>query len=507
MISPAQPNALLSTNTDNITTPLVVDLDGTLILTDLLHESALGLLTQDPIKALKAPLMLTKGKAQFKHYIAKHVDIDASTLPYHESFLTWLKQQKAQGRFLVLCTASDARYANAVAAHLEIFDEVIATNQSNTQINLAGNHKAHALIQRFGNKQFDYAGNSSVDLFVWQHARSAIVVNASARLLKQTQAICTVSHIFSTPKIGIKTIAKTLRVHQWLKNILLFVPLIAAFQTQHMINWCLLLIAFIAFSGCASAVYILNDLLDLNSDRQHPRKKHRPFASGKLSIAIGIVACPLLLLLSFNLAAWLSANYQNFFVGWLVAYFMLTCLYSFWLKRLILVDCIVLAMLYTLRVIAGAAAIDQALSFWLLCFGVFLFLSLAFIKRYAELLLQTQSNKLHGRAYLKSDAPLIQQFGVMSAYASVLVLALYLNSHEIVMLYPSPKFVWGALTVMLFWVSWMWLKAHRGQMHDDPLVFAVKDRISLISGALFILSLVLGAGGWSWLSHALLNFH
>jgi 4-hydroxybenzoate polyprenyltransferase len=220
---------------------------------------------------------------------------------------------------------------------------------------------------------------------------------------------------------------------------------------------------------------------------------------------MGVIACPLLLILSFSLAIWLSIAYQNFFVGWLSVYFGLTCLYSFYLKRLILVDCIVLAMLYTLRVIAGAAAIDQPLSFWLLCFSVFLFLSLAFIKRYAELLLQTQSNKLNGRAYLKSDAPLIQQFGVMSAYACVLVLALYLNSHEIVMLYPSPKFVWGALTVMLFWVSWMWLKAHRGQMHDDPLVFAIKDRISIIAGVLFILSLVLGAGGWSWLSHTLLN--
>jgi 4-hydroxybenzoate polyprenyltransferase len=281
-----------------------------------------------------------------------------------------------------------------------------------------------------------------------------------------------------------------------MKNLLLFVPLLAAHKLTNLDTWLALILAFFSFSLCASSVYIVNDLLDLESDRQHPRKCDRPFASGLVPTWMGIVLAPLLLLSSLTLAQYVGGT----FLPWLLFYFVLTCAYSWGLKRLMLVDCLTLAMLYTVRIIAGAAAASMALSFWLLAFSVFLFLSLAFVKRYAELQEQLLNGKqkAHGRGYYTSDAPLVQMLGIASGYAAVLVLALYLNSDAVVQLYRAPEFVWGAVPVILFWVSWMWMKAHRGEMHDDPLVFAVKDRASLISGVVFAAVLATGTVGRPW---------
>jgi 4-hydroxybenzoate polyprenyltransferase len=238
---------------------------------------------------------------------------------------------------------------------------------------------------------------------------------------------------------------------------------------------------------------VVNDLLDLDSDRRHPRKRTRPFASGSVPIGIGVALAPVLLLASFALAF----HVGSVFVGWLFAYFVVTCLYSFSLKKLILVDCFTLALLYTLRILAGAATVGHVLSFWLLAFSVFLFLSLAFVKRYAELEVQrlNGSDKAHGRGYHTDDALLLQNIGISAGQASVLVLALYLNSDAVTKLYQSPELIWCAVPVMLFWIHWMWMQAHRGNMHDDPLVFAVKDRVSLLAGLLTGVILVAGAIG------------
>jgi 4-hydroxybenzoate polyprenyltransferase len=260
-----------------------------------------------------------------------------------------------------------------------------------------------------------------------------------------------------------------------------------------MATWMTLMLAFAAFSLCASSVYIANDLLDLESDRQHPRKCKRPFASGVLPAWTGVLLAPLLLVVSLLLASAVGSG----FLAWLGFYFLLTCAYSFGLKRLMLVDCLTLAVLYTLRIVAGAAAAGMSLSFWLLAFSIFLFLSLAYVKRYAELQVKMGSGKekVHGRGYLTSDAPLVQTLGITSGYAAVVVLALYLNSDAVLQLYNTPEFIWGAVPVMLFWVSWIWMQAHRGEMHDDPLVFAVKDKASLLAGAAFAAVLVLGTVG------------
>ncbi|WP_174625713.1 UbiA family prenyltransferase [Candidatus Methylobacter favarea] len=473
--------------------PLVVDLDGTLIHTDMLHESALRALRDNPFDTLRIPFWLLKGKASLKKNLADRTDFDATSLPYNQDLLDWLKQQRAHGRKLILCTASDHSIATAIAEHLGIFDEVMASDGAT---NLAGKHKAETLEERFGHAGFDYVGNSRADLAVWQCARRAVVVNGSANLARKAGGYCEVTHVLPSPGRGFTTWCRVLRVHQWMKNLLLFIPLFAAHQFTSPDTWLTLFLAFISFSLCASAVYIANDLLDLESDRQHPRKCKRPFASGLVPAWIGVALAPLLLLASLTLAQHAGGD----FLPWLLFYFVVTCGYSWGLKRIILVDCLILAMLYTLRIVAGAAAAGMGLSFWLLAFSVFLFLSLAFVKRYAELEVQLLNGKqkTHGRGYYSSDAPLVQTLGIASGYAAVLVLALYLNSDAVVKLYRAPEFVWGAVPVMLFWVSWMWMRAHRGEMHDDPLVFAVKDKASLLAGIVFAGVLAIGTVGWPW---------
>ena len=473
--------------------PLVIDLDGTLIHTDMLHESTLRLVRDAPLQLLRLPFLLARGKAVLKRHIAQRSSFDPAALPYNQPLLEWLQSQRAAGRKLVLCTATDATIAQAIADHLGLFDEVIASDGST---NVAGAHKAQALRERFGQGGFDYAGNAAPDLPVWAQARKAIVVNGNAALVQKAQGIAEVEHIFPPQSAGISTLRRMLRVHQWLKNLLLFVPLLAAHQLGNGPAWLALLLAFASYSLCASTVYIANDLLDLESDRLHPRKRLRPFASGQMPVWQGVVFAPLLLLASLLLATFVGGQ----FLPWLLAYFVLTCAYSWGLKRLVLVDCLTLALLYTLRIVAGAAAVGQALSFWLLAFSVFLFLSLAFVKRYAELEVQVLSGKqkIHGRGYHTTDAPIVQTMGIVSGYASVLVLALYLNSDAVLRLYRAPQLIWGAVPVMLFWVSWMWLQTQRGQMHDDPLVFAVKDRASLAAGVAFVAIIAAGAVGWPW---------
>jgi 4-hydroxybenzoate polyprenyltransferase/phosphoserine phosphatase len=472
--------------------PLVVDLDGTLIQTDMLHETALHTLKGRPLDVLKMPAWLAQGKSTLKQHLAQGFEFSPANLPFNQAVLTWLTQEKNAGREIILCTASDQCLAVKIAEHLGFFDSVMA---SDGQTNLAGQNKAQALVQRFGPRGFDYAGNSSSDLPVWAVSRQAVVVSSSASLAARARQVAEVSRVIpSGPASPFKTWRKALRAHQWLKNALLVAPLFAAHHIQDMQAWSHLLLAFVSFCMCASSVYLANDLLDLESDRQHPRKRHRPFAAGQIPVWQGVIASPILTLASLGVA-WLVGPA---FVKWLIVYFVVTTAYSIRLKRTILLDALILACLYTLRVLAGAAAAGLAMSFWLLAFSGFLFLSLAFVKRYAELQVQLLAGKTraHGRGYLTSDAPLVQMLGITSGYAAVLVLALYLNSEAVIALYRTPQLMWSTIPVMVFWVSWIWMQAHRGDMHDDPLVFAIKDRASLLAGVVFAFLLALGSVAW-----------
>lgn len=472
--------------------PLIVDLDGTLIRSDMLCESIVHTLRYRPWQLFYWPFWLMKGKAYFKAQLARCFSFNPAYLPFNDGFVLWLQRQKQQSRPLLLCTAADQKIAKKIAKHVALFDEVISSDGVS---NLAGLNKAQALIARFGENGFDYAGNSRADLAVWSHARHAIIVNAAASLYVKVACHEGVECCFPAEKFKLRVYFRLLRMHQWLKNLLLFVPVAAAHQWAPAL-WLNISLAFFAFSLCASAVYIINDLLDLDSDRLHSRKRRRPFASGQIPLWQGGFLAPLCLLFSVSLSLWVSAD----FIYYLVAYFALTSIYSWKLKRTVLVDCFTLATAYTLRIITGAAVAHLALSFWLLAFSIFLFLSLAFVKRYAELYGQEAGEQETSltRGYYTVDAPLTQSLGISSAYASVLVLALYLNSSAVLKLYRLPDFIWVVVPIMLFWISRMWLYAHRGKMHDDPLVFAIKDPISWACALICLVALILGTLGLPW---------
>lgn len=454
--------------------PLVVDLDGTLIKTDLLVEGALVLLRRRPLAALDMLSWLAAGgKARLKAEVARQAPIDPATLPYNQPLLAFLKERKAAGQPLVLATASDREAARPIAAHLGLFDEILA---SDGVTNLKADSKRVRLVERFGEKGFDYAGNDQADLAVWPSARAAVVVNPEPGVAGKVDGVTEVAARFDDRPDAIRSHLEALRPQQWLKNLLVFVPLVTSHAVLDPRQILLSLLAFIAFGLSASAVYVINDLLDLADDRRHPRKRRRVFAAGNVPALNGIVMAPLLLAAAAAIAFAVSPA----FIAVLATYVVVTTAYSFVLKRLVLVDVFTLAGLYTLRLIGGSAALGLWPSFWLLAFSMFIFLSLAMLKRYTELLgvREAGAASAPGRGYRTGDLDLLAALGGGAGYLSVLVLALYVNSPAVLPLYSRPDALWLLCPLLLYWVSRAWLVAHRGNMHDDPIVFAVKDRVS-----------------------------
>jgi 4-hydroxybenzoate polyprenyltransferase/phosphoserine phosphatase len=464
--------------------PLVVDLDGTLIKVDLLFETTSRFLTLHPLLGLQLVRWPASGKTALKTRLSEDVEVDAASLPYNERLLAWLREARAAGRRLVLATASHRRFAEAVAAHLGLFDEVFATD-GNT--NLKSGHKRDLLVSRYGERNFDYVGNSSSDLVVWQAARCAYVVSTSASLIAKARTTANVEQVFTDEKPPlVKSLFRALRPQQCLKNLLVFVPLLAAQRYADKASVIEALLAFVVFGLTASSVYLLNDLVDVADDRRHARKRYRPFAAGDLSMLNGWVTWPTLLVGAFTLAV---LTLPGQFVAALFTYFALTLAYSLMLKRRAVIDVLTLAGLYTLRIIAGAAAISVPLSFWLLTASIFIFLSLAFVKRFSEIKIARDNNEtglLHGRGWLPGDLELASTLGSCAGYLSVLVLALYIQDSHTADLYKTPKLIWLACPLLLFWISRVWLVAHRGKMHDDPVIFALKDRASWLTGICLI---------------------
>ena len=460
--------------TSTISQPLVVDLDGTLIRTDLLVESVSLLLKRNILFIFLLPLWLLKGKAHLKHEIAARVDIDSGLLPYHGEFLDYLKEEHANGRRLILATASNEKFAEAIALYLGIFHDVLA---SNATTNLSGRNKLERLKSLFGDGGFDYAGNAMVDLALWDKAGKTLLVNPERGVKEAVERQSLDTQVFNN-RTGnpLKRYLKALRLHQWSKNILVFIPLIMAHRFGDPLLVGQSMLAFLAFGLCASSVYLLNDLLDLPDDRQHPTKRHRPFAAGTISIVKGAMLIPGLLLAAFGLALLLPVE----FLGVLAFYYITTLAYSLRLKRAALVDVLTLAGLYTFRIIAGAAAVSVVPSFWLLAFSMFLFLSLALVKRFTEILTLQQQNRMNssGRGYTTIDLETLSQFGSSSAYMAVLVLALYINSDAVRDLYTYPQVIWLLCPLLLYTVTRIWLMARRDEMHEDPVVFVIRDRRS-----------------------------
>ena len=466
---------------------IVVDLDGTLVSSDMLVENLFLFFRHYPLRSFELLTWLIGGKSYFKRRLVDAILPSVEHLPYNKDLLAWLKQQKLAGARIVLATASDQRIANAVASHLGVFDEVLGSGV----LNLSSKRKRDALVERFGEKSYEYIGNSSADLSVWQSADLIHIVNPRFGVLTAAKKIGPVEMVFEDRPPYFQSLIKTLRVHQWAKNILIFVPLLAShriFETQLLLNGFL---AFIAFGLCASSVYLLNDLLDLPDDRQHPSKYNRSLAAGTFPIIHALFLMPILLIAAFSLAVLLL---PISFVIILAAYYVLTFIYSLWLKRMVMMDVIVLAMLYTIRVVAGATAMSLIATFWILAFCMFIFLSLAFVKRYTELCDARQKggvDKTSGRGYYPADFELLASLGGSSGYISVLVLALYINDAAAGLLYHDQRWMWAACPLLMFWLSRVWLLAHRGQMHDDPIVFALRDNVSRWIGLSFILVFVL----------------
>lgn len=465
--------------------PLVVDLDGTLLRSDMLLETGIAFLCKNPFLFYRPLLWLWQGgKAFLKANLAESVIIDVANLPFNQTVLAWLRKEKSEGRSLVLATATHKVYAEKIAAHLDLFDQVLSTDQ---HINLSAERKRAALVETFGEKGFDYVGNSYDDLTVWQSAAAAIVVDPEPGVARRAEAVSNCVDIIETRSGIARAWLKQLRLHQWLKNLLIFVPLVASHQIRSPELLLDAVFAFILFSLCASSVYLLNDLLDLNEDRNHPRKRFRPFAAGILSLKSGILVLPVLLLTAFLGSVVLL---PPAFTAGLALYYAVTLAYSLLLKRVVIVDVMTLAVLYTIRIIAGSLATGLELTFWLLAFSMFMFLSLALVKRFAELRMarnKSADEKISGRGYYPSDLDMLSSLGAASGYLSVMVLALYIQDTSTAHLYRHPQFIWLACPLLLFWVSRTWMLTHRGDMHDDPVVFAVKDRVSVMTGALMLL--------------------
>jgi len=456
-------------------TPLVVDLDGTLIRTDLLLESVCNLLRQEPLALFALPIWLLKGRAHLKREIAQRVQLDPALLPYRTELLDYLRAEHDKGRSIILATASDELFARQVADHLTLFDMVLA---SDGITNLAAERKRARLVAQFGEKGFDYAGNESRDLAVWSSARRAIVVSPNPRLKQAAVKVSQFERAFAEPGASVAEYLRALRPQQWLKNILVFVPLFAAHLFTEPILLVRTIIAFVAFCCCASSGYLVNDLCDLPADRHHPAKRLRPFASGELPLAYGFAMAPVLAVFGCLLAGLLS----GLSLGIMVLYFIVAAAYSLSLKKEVLLDVFTLASLYTLRIIEGGLAAAVPLSVWLLAFSMFLFLSLAFVKRYAELVIMrgVDGDQAKARSYELSDAELLVSKGTASGYAAVLVLSLYIGSGAVKVLYSTHEVLWLVCPLLLYWISYLWLVAHRGKMHHDPLIFAVRDRTSRI---------------------------
>jgi 4-hydroxybenzoate polyprenyltransferase/phosphoserine phosphatase len=466
--------------TDAPLAPLVVDLDGTLTPTDTLVESALQLVKREPLLLLALPLWIAKGRAAFKESVASRRPFPVDHLPLREDFVEFLREERARGRRIVLATAAHRDVANAVAARLNLFDAVLATRNGT---NLKGAAKLESIRESVGDN-FVYAGDSAADVPIWRGARAAILVGVGSGLAREIRRTLTVAREFPADRAGLRTWLRAIRVHQWLKNLLLFVPLLTAFSFLDAAKLVAAIGAFFAFGLTASASYIGNDLWDLESDRRHPRKRGRPFASGRISIVRGIAAAAVLLSAGVLLAAGLSLG----FLVVLLLYLVTTTVYSWKLKKYVLLDVLTLSILYTLRIVAGSVAVGVATSSWLFAFSVFIFFSLALLKRCSELVaLGSAGHQVTiGRDYRVTDLVVLWPLGVGAALCAVVVFGFFISAPETQSRYATPQLLWLVAAGLIYWLARLWIKTARGEMDDDPIVFAVRDFGSRVTVAAMI---------------------
>ncbi|MEM8739287.1 MAG: UbiA family prenyltransferase [Planctomycetota bacterium] len=474
--------------------PLYVDLDGTLIKSDLLIETAIGLVKQDPASLWSVPGWLLQGRPTLKRRLAERAMPDPADLPYRTEVLAYLGEERERGRRIILATAADRHAAERIAEHVGLFDEVLATDGP---VNLKGGEKLKAIQADAGGQPFAYLGDCLADEPIWAEAQERFMAGGSDALLRRVEADGRGCRVLAPREPTTGPLFAAMRPRQWVKNGLLFVPMLAghAVSADNVLS---VLIGIVGFCLAASSIYLVNDTLDVHADRTHPTKSRRPIAAGRLPITHAILAALVLmglsLLIALTLLPWA-------FTGWLLTYLGLTLMYSVNLRSRMLIDVITLAGLYALRIFAGGAVVAIAPSFWLLTLSVFLFLSLGFLKRYAELHNMAHETAVAGepsrhsdRSYVPADRGLVQQMGVVSGYAAAVVLCLYLNDPTDPDLYATPEILWPVVPLFLYWISRIWLIAQRGKMNEDPVAWAVGDRVSWVLVLVVLLLAKLASG-------------
>ena len=459
---------------------IAVDLDDTLVKTDMLYESFLHAVKRNPLVLFLVIAWLFTGKAYLKYRLSSYFNFDPSILPYNTELLSWLKAEKQGGAKIYLVSASDEKIVGAIAQSAGIFDGFYGTTLERG--NLSGARKAELLNKEFGEKKYVYVGNDTVDIPIFGQAESAVAVGTEksiARLKKQADLAKT----FVIEKNRFKSILKMARIHQWVKNLLIFVPIIPARHFFNIGDWGTLVLAFFSFSFTASFVYILNDLMDLGNDRRNETKKHRPLASGSVSIKLGLFFLPVFLLAGIVLGSFVSAG----FLACLAIYFVVTTLYSFRLKKIAVIDCMLLGFLYTFRMVSGIVAISVPISLWFVSFSFLIFFSLAGVKRLSELhnLKAAGKVKTSGRAYTTEDIDFISESVMASGFASVVLFILYVNAEAGANHFENTSLAYSCTPVLLYWILHVSLKARRGEMNEDPVLYAIRDPISLTAGILF----------------------
>lgn len=458
--------------------PLCVDLDGTLLKTDTLCETAIAHVKARPWRALLFPFLLLRGRAYLKKKVAEGTRLDCESLPFTTQLVEHLKSERAGGREVLLVSACDRSVAEQIAGHLGVFDGVIASDGTT---NLKGRAKAQVLVDRFGKSGFDYAGNERADLPVWAAARERLVVNGTPSLARRLAREPAPVREFPARPSRVRGLLRAIRSYQWSKNSLVFMPIVTAhaYLNPHAIGGALAM--FVSWCLVASGIYVSNDLLDLEADRRHPTKRSRPFASGDVPLLYGVMLAPVLVAAGLAMALVVSPP-AALALG---SYIVVSTAYSFHLKKRPLIDVFTLAFLFTIRVVGGGLASGYPVTMWLLAYTTFLFLGLAFLKRCSELVRIQALGRRHlgSRGYGVSDLPLLQMFGVASAFVAIVVFALYLNSTVAAAQYRWPEALWGVAPCLLFWLCRLWLATARGEMHDDPIVYSMRDWVSWLVGA------------------------
>lgn len=458
--------------------PIVVDLDGTLLLSDTLYEAAALSLFRKPFALMSTLPTLSRGRHVLKASIAKHVDLTSLVLPLREDLVNWLRQKAGEGHALHLCSAADQSIVDVVAAKVGIFDSAVGSSQSN----LKGPAKANYLASRFP-EGFIYVGDSNADLSVWDAADAIVLAGASSGVATKARKLNKpVIAEFSTAPLGVKEFLKAIRVHHWTKNVLIFVPLILAHQWSNVSLIVETLLAFVCLLAVTSGTYLLNDIADLHADRQHWSKRNRAMASGRLSIRSGFVLAVALIVAGFGAAGLLSLQFASVLLG----YFVVTGAYSLGLKRIPLLDTLIIGVLFTSRVVMGAVLLEHSRPAWLLTFAVFFFFSLAVAKRHTEIVRASTSGtaSLKCRGYEVGDAPLTLSLGVSAAMASLVVLVIFILMEMLAGNdYARPEFLSAIPVLLSIWLGRIWILAHRGRMNDDPVSFAIRDNVSIGLGA------------------------